>query len=132
MSASYLSPAAAAKIEGYVQRGLATVLAVVTPSRVLSVRRMNPATGAFDVVLGNVPFAIRVDNRQAVDVAEESVEAQQISGTMRRQLPTPAGARLKPGDRFTIPELGPATVRTVHPDRFGIETAEWVLEEGAP
>lgn len=128
---SFLSPAAVAKIEGYVQRGLATAMAVATPPRELTIRRLSAVSGTFEVVLIDEPFYLRLQNRQALAVTEESVEAQQLAGTMKRQLVEPIFARLKPGDRFTIPEIGPATVTTVYPDRFGIETAEWVVEEGA-
>ncbi len=130
MSESYLSPAAAAKIEGYVQRGLATAIAIVTPPRFLTIRRLNDNTGAFEAVMAST-FFVRIQNRQALEITEESVENQQIRGTMKRTLPVPVTTRLKPGDRFTIPEIGPATIATVYPDKFGIETAEWVLEEGA-
>lgn len=131
MVQSFLSPGTASKIEGYVQRGLSTAMAVVTPPRMLSIRRLDESNGTFDVAL-IANFHLRIQNRMAMDVAEESIEAQQISGTMKRILPIPVTTRLKPGDRFTIAELGPATIKTVFPDRFGIEMAEWILEEGAP
>jgi hypothetical protein len=76
-------------------------------------------------------FRVNSDNTLPNAGGDEGVQASRVSGTIRRWSPSPGDLRLQPGDRFEIPEIGGAVVEVVSPDRFGVESGRWLLEEGS-
>lgn len=130
MTDALISPAMAAKAKRYARRGFATALAIADPVRILDIRRRDPGTGTWSVVIAGGEFRVKRDNAQENRGGDEAAESVQMSGTMRRLIPT-SGPRLQPGDRTLLPEVGPITITAIAPDRFGTETATWILEEGS-
>lgn len=127
----FLSSRTAAQLQGIARRGFATVLAVEEPARIELAIHRQLDDGTYPPVIVD-RFSVKLDERQTVLVTEEAAQSSEITGRVRRFVPPLGETRLQPGDRFTLPELGGAVIRAVLPDRFGVETAVWVLEGGAP
>jgi hypothetical protein len=129
--------ATAQQIKELARDGFATVLAIADPPRELSIYRLDQASGRSVVVIID-QFSVRSSNVQAAGGGDEGGTATEVAGRIRRFIPTlPDGSidvnatRLKPKDRFVLPESGPCIVQAVLPDRFGVEAADYALETGS-
>lgn len=123
--------ATAQQIKELARDGFATVLEIADPPRELSIYR------AGSIVIVD-EFSVRASNVQAQGFGDDGATRTSVAGTLRRFIPLmPDGSpdvtatRLKPGDRFMLPESGPCIVQSIRPDRFGIESAEYMLETGS-
>ena len=129
--ASFIDDATADEIRELARQGFATVLAVADPPRDLSIYRTDAETGRTDIVIVDT-FSVKIANVQAQGGGDEGATRTSVAGTIRRFIPDTIGAtRLQPGDRFTLQECGPCIVQSLRPDKYGIETGEYALEEGA-
>lgn len=131
---SYVTPATARVIKGAVRRGFATSKSIQDPIRELSIYRVDRSGPGSAIVIVD-EFVVRQPEYQPVMGGDDGASITQIQGTIRRFIPETfeeqGGTRLRAGDRFELPEVGPCIVRSIRPDRFGIEQASFTLEEGA-
>jgi hypothetical protein len=130
--------ATARQIKELARQGFATAMTVSDPMRELSIFRLDQSSGRSVVVIVD-EFAVRASNVQAQGGGDEGAQRTAIAGTIRRFIPTLEdgrtidvnATRLKPQDRFVLPESGPCIVQSVRPDKFGVESAEYLLETGS-
>ena len=128
----FLSPRTSAKIGELARRGFATALAVADAEHtVATIYRRDPVTGEPVPVVTGGAFLATIDNRLAREVREEGIEGRVISGRIQRFAPDDPDQRLRIGDGFDLPRVGPATIAGILPDEYGIEQATWTAEGGA-
>lgn len=126
----FFGAATATQIKELARRGFATVLTVADPPRELSIMRLDPEHSRYVTVIVD-EFQVKDSNTQARTGSDDGAEVTALNGTIRRFEPAdPDAAHLLPGDRFET-EIGPCIVTVVHPVKYGVERAEYVLEEGS-
>lgn len=134
----FFNAATAQQIDELARQGFATALQIASPPRELLIYRTDRETGRSNVVITDT-FRVKHSNVQAQGGGDDGASRTAVAGTISRFLPTladgrtadPAADRLKAGDRFVLPESGPCIVQSLQPDRFGVERAEYTLEQGS-
>jgi hypothetical protein len=134
----FIDDATARQVTELARQGFATALAIANPSRELEIYRLDATTGRSVVVIID-EFSVRSSDYRTQGGGDEGAQRTALAGVIRRFIPTlPDGetidvsaTRLKAGDRFVLPESGPCIVQSVRPDKFGIESGEYILETGS-
>jgi hypothetical protein len=133
----FIDDATARQISELARQGFATALAIADPLRELEIYRLDATTGRSVVVIID-EFSVRSSDYRTQGGGDEGAQRTALAGIIRRFIPTledgepdVSATRLKAGDRFVLPESGPCIVQSVRPDKFGIESGEYILETGS-